>query len=584
MMKKNFLHRNASAYKLERVVTSLLAACLYLLAGSCDKGLLERGDDDNGDTAPVALRFSTGIDPWPAVHTPTFIGDNGSDTLVRPRDVLTDYALGNDGIGLFITSVEGSELFPGSGDNLLGTYTSPQNVWQFSLKNTDVPLPPMMTKTGKNLRVLAYWPYSYAAKATGIPFDLRDVSSHIEILYNKPARQTHKINATGRMPLEFAHAYSTINIKITKTSNATVVKPSSVSLVNLSGTWIKNKGTINPATGYPNANSQAGSITDASKALSLSTSESSDYNFVAPPFMSKDVADGDVGFKIVVGNKETVFPLKRTHLNQSTKNGVILYGFAQGSINTYELVYDNLNASGKLRGWTAVSSEGEFGTSLNSGEGYNGWLFDYNDIDKNLLVLPSVNPTATPGSTVELSTKTISDHTYESYFLDMERLNNGVKSMQWVPETDPDPFYFVWNAEPPRSPIMFALKDALSIPVSWRTEDGVMVAKQVCRNYREGGYENWRLPRMSEWYMFERRIKTDKDLNFLYFPQRSGGKLLSGNLYWSGTENFYPRNVMVIRLNVSLTDVNIMGDILSPSSKAMIRCVRDALPAVPNVP
>lgn len=567
-MKKIFLHRNALAYKLEWAGTGLFAVCLCLLAGSCDKGLMLGGDGGNADPASVALQFSTSVDGQPAADV--------GDFKIAPESVMpgtpllvegTDFPAGTFNFGLFIESGGGTEAFPGSKNNAKGELTrTASDSWKFYPGGSTEPVPSPLTRSGRTLRVIAYWPYNKDATATGIPFDFTNISTtgQVELLYNKT--QTGKIGPSGAMPLQFGHAYSSITLKISKSVAGTPLPIQSVSIINQSGKWIKNKGMINPATGYPDMDAQAGTITDQTVHANLTTPDTSvDYKFLVPAFMSKDVADGDIAFKIVINNKESIFPLKKENLNTRTEEGVALYGFEQGCKNTYDLVYDNFSLLLKLRDWKFIGLVGNFGsTTVGDGSVANKqWLFDFTKISPDL-----IGTLAAP----------ISDHLYETYLLDLKRRDNGSIITFWYSNLAPSAaFAYVWRNEPPRSPIQFALEDAVPAPVVWKSPEGIMTARVLCKNYHEGGYSNWRLPRMSEWYMFERRIKTSLNAEYLYFPQLYGGTVPGVNFYWSGTENSSDGvdDVQVIRLLISPSSIGIVGDVLSPYSVAMVRCVRD---------
>lgn len=569
-MKKIFLHRNALAYKLEWVGTGLFAVCLCLLAGSCDKGPILGGEDGNGDPASVALQFSTSVDGQPAADVGDF--KIGPESVVPGTPLLvegTDFPGGTFNFGLFIESDGGTEVFPGSKNNAKGELTrTVSDSWKFYTAGSTTPVPSPVTRSSRALRVIAYWPYNKDATATGIPFDFTNISStgQVELLYNKT--QAGKIGPSGVMPLQFGHAYSSITLKISKSVAGTPLRIQSVSIINQSGKWIKNKGMINPATGYPDMDAQAGTITDQTMHADLATPDTSvDYKFLVPAFMSKNVADGDIAFKIIINDKETIFPLKKENLNTRAEAGVALYGFEQGCENTYDLVYDNLSLILKLRDWKFIGIVGSFGspTVSDGTAGNKVWLFDFTKISPDLI------------GTLKAP---ISDHLYETYLLDQDRRGNGVFTAAWPDQTkntQTQAFNFVWSQESPRSPIQFALEDALPTPVVWKSPEGFMTARILCKNYHEGGYSNWRLPRMSEWYMFERRIKTSPNAEYLYFPQLYGGTVPGVSLYWSGTESATNSvyDVEVIKLLISPTTIDITGSTLSPYSVAMVRCVRD---------
>lgn len=558
MMKNIFSNKRDLANKFSPVSSGLFVACICLLSGSCDSDSFLR-DDDGRDTAPVALQFSTSVEGLsPTVDSRVINPDGGMmDGTKFPEGV--------HNIGMFITksSAAGGEVFPGSAENMKAVLTRKSNgteSWE-CFKKDDTKTTPQ-GDVGKNIQVLAYWPYIAGATVSGIPFDFsRDVKVNMqtELLYNKQEKQTQKIGNNGSIPLAFSHAYSLITLKIRKSVNAGNIKVSSVSVANTNGTWIKNKGLIDPVTGYPTKGAQPGDITDNTESTLLRDADVT-YNFLIPAFMSESVNDGSIGFRLLVEGKESVFELKKEHLNRMKVGSAFHYGFSQGLKNTYNLIYDNVSLSLQLRDWSTVNLEGDFGIPGIVDPSYEGWMFDHKDIPAGEI------PTTPP----------VSDHLYESYLSDADRLGNGA-AFPWAG------FDFIWMVEPPRSPIQFALEDALPLPVQWRDPNGLLLAKQICKSYREGGYSNWRLPRLAEWYLFERRINAVND-SYLYYPQAHGGMAPSSNKwYWSGSETSPSvqdgpaSGVVAVRLSISSSTVNNKeGQEFIHGSSAFVRCVRDA--------
>lgn len=566
MMKKNFLHRNAPAYKPKSMVTGLFAVCLCLLVSSCDKNFIPSDDDGTS----VALQFSTSIDNRGE--------SSGSNEIVGGIVRGTEFPDGTHDIGVFLKSAAGTEVSAGTGDNMKAVLarSGATNSWTYANKNNGT-ISALPSHIGKNLQVIAYYPYWSGATATAVPFDFTDANlvNQKELLYNKPSNQTLKVVDGGRIPLAFAHAYSLINLKISKSVDAGTIVLQSVGIINQSGEWIKNKGSINPATGYPNEGAQAGSLVKGDLSAVLNT-EGTEYSFLVPAFMDKDITDDQIAFKVMVSGKESVFSLKKNHLNQDNSGSKTLYGFAQGTENTYILVYDNLSLSLQIRGWTSVTPEGNIGQPSIPQEGYMKWLVKHTDIKSDLL------------SSIT-KTNTITNHLYETYLLDIDRGNNGTGKTSWDSKELSSVVNFesyTWYWEAPRAPLMFALNDASPESVQWRDNDGVMVAKQLCRNYREGGYTNWRLPRMSEWYMLNLRILSDKEKNYEFFYSPSyitGGKVLGAYDYWSGTEALVKNSgtagqhteVDVVTATINKSSFVMLGKTLSYASKARVRCVRD---------
>lgn len=556
MIKKNFLHRNSLANKLRPIGFSLLVVCLCLLSGSCDNDSLPV---DDGGSSGIDLQFSTSVDKLSSTADTRAIKPNGG--VIEG----STFPQGDSEIGMFIkrNSTAGGDVFPGSADNMKAILTrnaDGSESWVYTQKSGTSTTPE--SYVGKNIQIVAYWPYNAAATASGIPFDFTNISGggQTELLYNKQGRQKLKIAAGGQIPLEFAHAYSWITLNIRKSANAGTIKVSSASVVNQSGTWIKNKGKINPTTGYPTKDSKSGGITDATMKELTMSAEDTKYEFLVPAFIDELVNDGNVGLKLVVDRKEVIFELKKEHLNELVENGTTKYGFRQGYKNSYELVYDNLTMSLQLRDWTIVKPEGDIGLPGIADKDYKGWRFNHKDIPKEELP-----PNGIP----------ITSHLYETYLSDKDRGGNGVGSAVWPNFSMKKNFEFVWSQEPPRSPIEFAMNDVLATPIQWKDQNGILLAKQLCRSYREGGYSNWRLPRMAEWYMFEKRIKILNGYDYLYYPEQYGGTVPSESFYWAGTEST-GGEVMVIKLNITPSDVDMEGSVLSYASRAYVRCVRDA--------
>lgn len=552
--------------RVETLSTFLFALCFCFLAGSCDHDFLSEDGGSDG-AGSVALHFPTTVDKLSTIAgTRAFV----SGGLIEG----TTFPVGDNEIGMFITknTSVGGALFPGSSDNMkavLKRNAAGIETWNYYQKGSTDEITPA-GDVGKNIKMLAYYPYNGSTTVAGVPFDFTgDVNTNPqhELLYNKEANQGVKIPDNGDIPLKFAHAYSRITLKIRKNVASGTIVVDQTSIVNITGRWIKNKGNINLSTGYPANDAVTGEIYD-NKKMTLSATGDSPYDFLVPAFMDEAVKSGDVGFQLLVDGKSVVFTLDQTELNRSDDGGSTKYGFGRGYHNTYHLVYDNLSMSLQLRKWTVVTPEGNIGVPVMPESDYAGWYFDYADIASTVLDTLSSN----------IRDKTpIKDHAYETYLTDLDRGNNGNSAAFWLPgQSQKLAFGFVWSVEPPRSPIEFALKDVLPTPVEWRTETGVITAKQLCKDYREGGFTNWRLPRMTEWYMFAMVNQSKSD--YLYFPQVHGGEIPSGNVYWSGTESFNSSSVQTIRLHINQSSVWITGDVLSPASKALVRCVRDADP------
>lgn len=572
-MKKISPHKNASACRLKPVETGLFAVCLCLLAGACNNDSIQRYDDENG--GETALRFSTGVDSLASGIPPETKGVD--QVKLSPNTIAgTTFPLDRT-LGLFINSAAGAEIYPGSGDNLKATVQSPK--WTYAKKD-GTPINSLTCKVGKNIQIISYWPWNPAASASAVPFDFTDISlppkKQKDLLYNKPGNQNAKVAATGSIALAFSRAYSMITVKIKKSSTASNVAVNAVGIVNQATYgWIKNKGSVNPATGALNDGAQAGNIICKGQNDVLATDSRCVYEFLVPPFMSKDIRDDQIALFVTATvthgtsagkTKNSLYPLKRIHLSSTGTVADKKYGFIQGADNVYELEYDSDNMEVNLLDWTYINVNAKnIGDPLAA---YSSWTFDYDDIfDESFL-----------DNTEAYKPYPSSNHIYDGYLLDLDRNNNG-SSVKWSPHAAgvPDPFLDMWKHEKPVSPILFALKDVVDGSVPWRTPDGIMRARQLCNSYREGGFTDWRLPRISEWYMFTKIMQSQYIK--MNFPGDHGGTRISEYPYWSGTEmRFEDGHAEVIFCKLTTvplpTLIKMDCGTLSPGNYAKVRCVR----------
>lgn len=585
MMKKIFLYKNALPCMLKPVETGLLVVCLCLLAGSCNKDIIQ-GDDDGGEVA--ALQFSTAVDEMLPGSKSEYAGNVADNIggLALTTKPLYGLPIGSE-LGMFIRSTAGVDVHPGSGDNMKATITSGEE-WIYAKKD-GTPIDTLKGMVNKKIKLIAYYPWNSAASDTSVPFDFTASMPLVQtdFLYNVPEKQTHRITAGGRVELEFGHAYSCVTLEIVKSDPNVIVTIESVGIINQLKDYIKNKGSINPTTGEVNAAGlQTGDIISAGHTDALSADIKTEYNFFVPPFMSGDVRDDHIAIMVSLkqGNapgtevKTCIYPLKRANLNEvpaGSKN----YGFAKGYKNTYEVVYNTDAMAITVLNWNAVSAGASVGDRLLPSAGYKEWVLDYDKIN-------DMAPVITDAGTELAAPLESAKHPYEGYLLDSERRNNG-RDNGWLPDY-PDPFSYMWTLEPPVSPIMFALKDAIDRPVYWRTPDGILFAKQLCRNYRENGYTNWRLPRISEWYMLDRMVQKHHD--FIDKPTYDSniGTALGRFPYWSGTQMRFADHYEVIYcwLVKSLDPFafKMKCGTFPPENLARVRCVRDSDKATPKSP
>lgn len=542
------------------ISTSVLAACLYLSLGSCEENnFIGSGSPIDGE--PVSLQFTAGITGMPAPEKTRALAGGG---VIEG----TSFPLGSQ-IGMFMTAAgtAGAEVFPGSAKMkaTLSTNTAGTETWDCTRTDNNASLTPQ-GYTGKEIEVTAYWPYSPMATATSIPFDFTNITAtgQREILYNKTDRQKQVIAPDGKVALMFRHAYTRVTLNITKSADGDNIRIDSISISNQNNQWIKNKGSINPATGWINQGAQSGALTDKAKSDLLDTKKAVTYSFLIPAFMDTKANNEDIVFILWTEGKKTIFPLQRNHLNKITESGQDKYGFNQGYKNTYDLVYDNTTLSMILKAWSFVSLDANIGLPTTPDSSYEPWSFDFRP--------PVVTDIA------GASAKLISDHRYENYLTDFQRGGNGTQTIilsgtdSWQalltsPEGTP-------TNEPPYQHIQVAMKDAFPSSLQWRNPEGIMTAKQICTDYREGGYTNWRLPRIAEWYMIISVCKREN--GYVYFPREHGGNIFGMNPYWSGTEDPFG-NVHIVRISINQDNVSWDNTTqpLPPNNLAHIRCVRE---------
>lgn len=541
----------------------ILAACSLLLLGACDNYAC----DDTEPDAPakeVSLNFNASIERT---------NDAQSRAITTPP--ITDFDEDSYSFGMSITKNQnGNEIFKGSSD-MTATMTRSAAQWTWSFTdNFNASIVTPIGPEGKALKVVAYYPpVSSDIKdvyTNGIPFDF---SSKIDLqqtdlLYNTDTAYTVVASSTepvATIPLNFRHAYTWIVINITKyvdkegeTSNL-----SSVSLDNLGGSWIKNRGAIDPKTGLAKDGATAGPIGVTFSPKPLSKTEVQTYEFLVPSFMDTKVGNGDIVLVLNVNNINETFNLDKGYLNQSDDG--TSFGFRQGYKNTYNLVYNNSALSMSIQDWSSEVINGEFGGDIPSSE-----------VEFRKLIFQ--NPYWPVGLPKPIFL-TDSDHIiYADYLTTVAYGGNGDYVAANAPTSSPTDMQItddvnVYTKEKAYPSIQITQNDVSIAPIPWEDENGELVAKELCRKYNGGGFNNWRLPRATELRAVLIIVASNGGFSDLTFNSDAN----RDKPYWTGTE--VDENQA---WSLSYKQGNVTKNtklVLSPLDKKMtasVRCVRDA--------
>lgn len=558
----------------------ILAACSLLLAGACDN-YDNDGMEPDTPVKEVTLSFKASIEK----------------TETAPARVIiptTDFTENSYSFGMSIIKNEnGNEIFKGSSD-MKAAMERPSSTaqWNWSFTdNSDASTVTPMGPEGKALKVVAYYPpVSTATKSVytnGIPFDFSATTGlkQTDLLYNTSTLYpfTPTSEPVAAIPLHFRHAYTWIVLNVTKyVDKGSAFELSSVSLDNLGGSWIKNKGAIDPETGLTKDGATAGPIgVTVDPPVALSTTEVRTYEFLVPSFMDAKVNDGDIVLVLNVNGINELFMLDKIYLNQSDDGKT--FGFRQGYKNTYDLVYNNSALSLNIQNWSSEVINGEFGGSIGV-PGADGYMrIDFGDT-KNAYWPSATKPgdqymTKYPEQPTYLAA---GEHPFENYLTTVAYGSNGA----YVSVNTPDPTKLptdglkitddinVYTDEKASKIIQITKNDISTVLVPWEDENGQLIAKELCRRYNGGNFHNWRLPRASElravFVVLSANGSKYSDLNF--------GKDENRNKpYWTGTEvNATQAWGMYYDYGGTLVSTKL---VLSPYDKKMlasVRCVRDA--------
>lgn len=517
---------------------------IWTMIGVCSLGLYFTACDNRElpgkekDPANVGLRFSASIS-----DTPSSRGTHGPDIMTG-----TAFPVDTHVFGMFITDETGDPVTPGSEDNMKSTLTqgADQEAWAYTDKNDQILS--LAKNQGDKVKVAAYYPWITGATATAVPFDLTgDAADWIDLLYlSSPTGEQEVLDDTP-IELKFSHAYCWVTVKLSKLTDKNNVIVKAVSLENSYNavTGIVNKGTINPKTGDI-ATSTTGSLTvNLTDPVSIPYDQDinetpSEFNFLVPSFMSADTMDDNIVIRVttLVDSETEVlsFPLVKTNLNADQN----LYGFLKGMHNTYNIIYNNSEMILSLSGWQETTID-----ASTLGGGATG---------------DPVSVELKPAWGMNASKLDESNHIYHTYLGEVAEGNNGNYVTLEV-SGDPllyegwEPFMKYTEAIYPKLMIARNLA-AGGAPVPWRDETtGVLTAKQACAELRDGGYKDWRLPRVSELFFFVYQVPdalrlntdqlwsaTENDADHCY----STNKFASGSIFPVKTlkqENLYVRCV-----------------------------------------
>lgn len=463
---------------------------IWTIIGICSMGLYFTACDNaelpgkEKVPANVELRFAASIFDTPSTKT-----TNGPDIITGAA-----FPNGTHTFGMFLTYEAGDPVTTGSEDNMKSILTrgTGPDVWTYTDKN-DHSLS-LTAKHGEKINITGYYPWMENATANSVPFDLTgDAATWKDLLYlSSPADAQQVLDATP-IALTFSHAYCWVTVKLSKLTDKNEVPVKAVSIENsynsLKG--IMNKGTINPKTGDV-INGTTGPITINCSPLVNIPLEGiiggptpSEFHFLVPSFMSPDIKDSDIVIRVTTetsGVTEVLsFPLTKAHLNSATNQ----YGFQKGMHNTYNIVYNNSEMILSLSGWQETSIE-----ASTLGEGVAETPVSVEILPSWGMNVPKLEPT---------------DHKYHSFLGEVAENNNG----EYITlEISGDPaLHTGWRPFLTKEPIYPKLMVARNLagggaPIPWKDETGVLTAKQACVDLRDGGYKDWRLPRVGELFFF----------------------------------------------------------------------------------
>lgn len=540
---------------------ALIGVCsLGIYLAACNYGELPV---DGEGTGKVELRFSASISDSPSTK------GIAQPTITKG----TAFADGVHLFGLFVTRPDGTPLTTGTGDddNMKSTLTVSSNPSHQEWVHGD--LNSLAVNNGESIRIKGYYPWIEGATAATVPFDLSDTNPAmwIDLLYLStptPTTDTQITDLKNSIDLTFSHAFCWVTINLTKLSDQPAVKVKAVTIGNAYAgqKTVINQGTLNLTTGEITGISGPLKIlqTEGNEIILTTQPETSanapqpaEFNFLVPPVMRADMKDSEIVIEVTTlestgtGGKEEekvlTFPLSLSHLNKDGAN----YGFQKGKHNTYNIVYNNSSMNLSLSDWHSVEIE-----KATLGEGM-GLLYptprDFTPADVGYLDL----------LLTDKYTLDVGDHSYHSFLGEVAENNNGI----YIDSISSIPSVYVkerWQDAVRQEKVYPSIQvsgynAAGGAQVPWKDkETGSLLAKQACVEYREGGYTDWRLPRISECYKME-------------YPQ---GLNLGFRDLWSATEAD-PEHCYAATCDEGGTNKFYVQKFPKESS-FYVRCVRDA--------
>ena len=267
---------------------------------------------------------------------------------------------------------------------------------------------------------------------------------------------------------------------------------------NLTADWIKNRGGIDLATGYVKSTSEPGKIWNDSTAT-LKTNVPVEFTFLVPAFMDKAVRDDQFGFVLQIDGQPRLFPLKQSQLNTGTDGaGKPTYGFEQNKINTYNLVYNNSTLFLTLQSWNTIDASANFGEAAENDPTFQ---IDLSTIKRYTRILDQ-SYQAAAGDYPKDQTQDPVIKNSQNYHYNTTHVNNTLLSSvllggngRNILESEGNQMY---DLEKNYVKLQVTAFEVGGRAVVWQDENGGLVAKDICRNYRGNGKSDWRLPRVTE--------------------------------------------------------------------------------------
>lgn len=529
---------------------------LWAIVGVCVLGLYTTACD-NGEfpgnenkTEDIELRFAASI------------SDSPSTRAVHGAAVLTGEAFpnGTNTFGMFITDKTGSPLVTGSDDNMKSTLTrtsGQDDVWGHTDKN-DGALS-LIAKHGDEIKITGYYPWVSGATATAVPFDLTgDMSTGKDLLYLSSPSGAQQVIDGSPVALTFSHAYCWVTIKLSKLTSDNDVLVKAVTLDNSydnqGSSWkgIMNTGTVNPKTGDVIDGTLGPLTVTCDPVISIPFEQPggtpSEFNFLVPAFMSADIRNSDLVIRVTTeegGVREVLsFPLAKAHLNAGADGK---YGFQKGMHNTYKVVYNNSKMILSLSNWTEVQINAP---AMGQGTvGETPVMIDYTTV-------AGLTETALVAG----------NHIYHTYLGEVAENNNGEYKDITIPPGSSlfSVFESAMKKEPVYPKIMIAINLAAGgAAIPWKdATTGVLTAKQACVEFRDGGYTDWRLPRIGELFAC------------IYTAIAPASIRPHNNDLWSATE--YDVATAYSTSNYDSSISWIFPAKTSKTETLYVRCVRDA--------